>query len=258
MHFFPSNLKKLRSLRKLSQAHIAKKIQVSRTNIAKYEGGVHEPSITIIIQLAREFGVTIDILLTKDLRSLSDLEIEKLKSTPFQLMPIQVDSKGCDLIEVVPHNAQAGYTGMYSDPDFIESLDSLQLPVLNTQGKCRAFPISGDSMPPYGMGSYIIGEFISDRSMIREGERYVILSKSEGIVFKRLYINNPESIQLYSDNPKYDPFTMNWSEVLEVWRFVAGLNLKESETQSHLLELKAKIDLFKEELDSLSNNFSFK
>tara|TARA_Y100000385_G_C13105070_1_gene647005 strand:- start:1591 stop:2370 length:780 start_codon:yes stop_codon:yes gene_type:complete len=258
MNYFSKNLKRLRSIHKLSQASIAGVLKVSRTNIAKYEGGVHEPSIDVLMKIAKNFGVTLDALITLDFSSLSDEYLLNFEEKSIRLLPIQVDTDGKNLIEVVPHDAQAGYSGMYADPGFIESLDNLKLPQLITSKKCRAFPINGDSMPPYGDGSFAVGEYIDNRSMIKEGERYIVLTKDDGIVFKRvLFVDNNE-IQLFSDNPNYKPFKMLWIDVIEVWRFRAGITINNSENNTSIHHIVEKVERFRKELDIFSKNYSIK
>ena len=53
----------LRIARGWSQAELAKKIGVSASAVGMYEQGRREPSLGLIVCLAREFGVTTDYLL---------------------------------------------------------------------------------------------------------------------------------------------------------------------------------------------------
>ena len=54
----------LRQKMGLSQTALAKALGLSASTIAMYEQGRREPSVTIIVTLARTLGVTIDFLLT--------------------------------------------------------------------------------------------------------------------------------------------------------------------------------------------------
>jgi hypothetical protein len=38
-----------------------------------------------------------------------------------------------NIIEIIPHKAQAGYLSGYADPEFIESLQHISLPFLQTE-----------------------------------------------------------------------------------------------------------------------------
>ena len=59
-----NRIAKLRHMRGLSQAALAKVLGLSTSTIAMYEQGRREPSVSIIIALAGVLGVTIDYLLT--------------------------------------------------------------------------------------------------------------------------------------------------------------------------------------------------
>jgi len=175
------------------------------------------------------------------------------------ILPIQVDKQGENVIEVVPHAAQAGYTGMYSDPGFIESLDRMALPFQELHGKCRAFPIAGDSMPPYGDGSYVIGRYMPRPDYISEGKRYVLLSRDEGIVFKRLYRDPVDDnlIHLHSDNPKYRPFSMHLQEVHEIWEFVAAISFGESSDNNFAKDVMTRVEELQQEVQKLADQLAF-
>lgn len=51
-----------------SQAELARRIGVSASALGMYEQGRREPSLSIVVQLAREFGVSTDYLLTGEMQ----------------------------------------------------------------------------------------------------------------------------------------------------------------------------------------------
>lgn len=70
----------LRASRGWSQAELARRIGVSASAIGMYEQGRREPSLDLLVRLAREFDVTTDYLLMGE-DSLSDpLEGQQLAS----------------------------------------------------------------------------------------------------------------------------------------------------------------------------------
>ncbi len=56
-------LKELREEKNLTQNDIAKAINVSQSNIGRWEKGLNEPTATYLVALARYFGCSIDYLL---------------------------------------------------------------------------------------------------------------------------------------------------------------------------------------------------
>lgn len=66
--YFSSNLSYLRMMRRKTQEDMASEIGVSQGAIGNYEAGRREPSLAEVIKIAQILEVSIDDLLTKDLR----------------------------------------------------------------------------------------------------------------------------------------------------------------------------------------------
>ncbi|MFM7387130.1 MAG: helix-turn-helix transcriptional regulator, partial [Bacteroidota bacterium] len=114
-----------------------------------------------------------------------------------------------------------GYASGFSDPEFFIDFPTLSLPFLSSNKKYRAFPIQGDSMPPVSQGSIVVGEFIQDWTGIKSETNYVLVTKTEGIVFKKVRKKEDSAnLMLISANLEYAPYELPISEVLEVWKFV--------------------------------------
>lgn len=67
--------KRIESLRRkkgLSQLELAKLLHVSPSAVGMYEQGRREPSISILVAMSEEFGVTIDYLVTGKVYTLTD------------------------------------------------------------------------------------------------------------------------------------------------------------------------------------------
>lgn len=69
-------LKELREERNLTQNEIAKAINVSQTNIGRWEKGLNEPTATGLIALAKYFNCSIDFLLECE----DDIETTEIKT----------------------------------------------------------------------------------------------------------------------------------------------------------------------------------
>ncbi len=66
---------------------------------------------------------------------------------------------------------------------FIDELNTFTLPML-APGQYRAFEIVGDSMLPTPSGSVIVGEKVEDMEDVKANQAYIVISKSNGIVYK--------------------------------------------------------------------------
>jgi phage repressor protein C with HTH and peptisase S24 domain len=159
------------------------------------------------------------------------------------LFPITVDSDNENLIEIIPAKASAGYLLGYDDPEYIEQLEKIKLPFLPT-GKHRAFPIKGDSMLPMKNGSYVVAEFIEDIKSAKSGYSYIVVTKDDGMTYKRLenQVEEKQSFLLKPDNTSYQSYEVPVSEVLELWKFTCSINTQEYE--EHELKLSSIIQMF--------------
>lgn len=227
MSLFSDNIRHLRIKKEVSQQYVADSLSISRDRLAKYEEGKSQPPFEILIKLSHYYHVSIDLLLTADIRKVNIDGLMKLDDNRI-LLPIVVDTKGANIIEIIPHKAKAGYLNGYSDPEFVESLQHISLPFLGT-GKFRTFPVEGDSMPPHKDGSFIVGRYVENERDVRDGRTYVLLTKNEGIVYKRLKRIDKRNFMLISDNNFYEPYPLQISEILEIWEYAGSIATKEFE-----------------------------
>jgi len=238
------NIKHLRTLKKISQERLADELSWSRSMIGSYEEGRSEPPIDRLIDLSNYFSIPIDILVKNDLR--------KSKNTSFievgnkrVLFPVTVNEDNEDLIEIIPTKASAGYLSGYDDPEYIEQLQKIKLPFLPT-GTHRAFPIKGDSMLPVKDGAFIVAKFVEAIADVKNGRTYIILTKDDGLVYKRVYIPEGDLIHLLlsSDNKSYEPYLIPRENVLEIWEFTCCINTQEYDEKE--LKLSSIMTMFQE------------
>lgn len=227
MSTLSDNLRYLRMQKKgFSQRKMAEDLIITRERYAKYEDGSTEPPIEILLRLSRYFRISMDLLVTVDLRKYKLEEILKLPDNRI-LLPIKTDSIGENLIEVVPYKASMGYLSGYADPEYIENLQTMSLPFLHN-GKYRAFPAEGDSMPPYKDGTYVIGQYVERISDIKVGKTYILITKT-GFLFKRIERINSTSITVKSDNSFYENYDIPFTDIWEVWQHAGSYSPQELE-----------------------------
>ncbi|GAB3834081.1 LexA family transcriptional regulator [Hymenobacter jeollabukensis] len=238
-----TNLKFWRRELSLTQAQLADKLSIKRSLIGAYEEGRAEPKLTTLVKMARLFGISLDALVTTDfskkrqaaavmrqLQNAPALEAagtdgasvadpERSKGENLRVLAITVDKNQNENIELVPLKAAAGYLNGYADQEYIEDLPKFRLPMLGQTGTFRAFEIAGDSMLPIASGTVIVGRYVADWTEVKDGTPCIVVSKKEGIVFKRLFNRLQESatLTLHSDNPVYSPYDIEVEDVLEIW-----------------------------------------
>jgi SOS-response transcriptional repressor LexA len=148
-----------------------------------------------------------------------------------------VDKENNDVIEVLPVKAMAGYLAGYHDHEFIENLPVMKLP-FKIVGKHRAFTIMGDSMPPLKEGTIIVGKYVESLNELNDGQTYIVLTKNDGVVYKRIYREKKksENFLFVSDNKVYSPFPVSAKNILEAWSYVCSLNIGEHKPEDLNME----------------------
>ena len=216
------NLKYLRKLRGWTQEEFAQKLRIKRSLLGAYEEERAEPRIEILEAVADMFKLTLDDLLRRDVSDNKNSYLSRRRA--------QKLASGRSDIPFVPIKAAAGYLAGYADPEFIDELNTFTLPML-AGGDYRAFEIIGDSMMPTPSGSVIVGEKVQNVEEIKTNNTYVVVSKTDGIVYKRILKNARQKSKLtfVSDNPSYQPYNVNADEILEVWQ--AQMILSKANTQ---------------------------
>ncbi len=208
------NLKYLRKLRGWTQEEFAIKLNIKRSLIGAYEEERADPRIEVLEIVANIFKLSLDELLLKDLSNSINTGSYLQKRRMQKML-----SADRNIIHFVPVKAAAGYLASYADTEFIDELNTFTLPML-TGGQYRAFEIIGDSMLPTPSGSIIVGEKVESLEDTKNGQAYIVVSRNEGIVYKRIQKNNraKNKITLESDNPNYHPYQINAEDIVELWQ----------------------------------------
>ena len=211
---------------------MALQIGIKRSLLGAYEEGRADPRISNLLKFSEIFNLSVDQLISTDLTAENGAGISEEKHSlvkdQLRVLSITVDKEDKENIELVPQRAAAGYLNGYADPEYIEDLPKFQLPVLPENATYRAFEISGDSMLPLRSGTIVIGQFVENVSDLKNGKTYVLVTRDEGIVYKRIfkYSDNPELFCFASDNRQYSAYDVSGKEILEIWEAKAFISME--------------------------------
>ena len=69
---------------------------------------------------------------------------------------------------------------------------------------------------------------MDDVRSIKNGKTYILVTRTEGIVYKRVinYINESGKLFLVSDNRQYAPYQIDIEDVMEVWASKAFISVQ--------------------------------
>ena len=243
------NLKYLRKLRGWTQEEFANKLKIKRSLLGAYEEERADPRIDVLELVSDIFKLTLDDLLLKDLAESKGNYVAKRR--------MQKLASGSNEIQFVPVKAAAGYLAGYADPEFVDELNTFTLPML-APGTYRAFEIVGDSMLPTSSGSIIVCEKVENIDDVKNNQTYIVISRNEGIVYKRV-MKNPKlknKLTLISDNPTYQPYTVGVADVIEIWK--ASFIIAKANTQQRwdVNQLANLVNNLQEQVSTLKNKMN--
>lgn len=243
------NLKYLRKLRGWTQEEFATKLKIKRSLLGAYEEERAEPRIEVLEMVGDIFKLTLDELLLSELGETKGNYLAKRRA--------QKLAAGSNEIPFVPVKAAAGYLAGYSDPEYIDELNTFTLPMLSG-GNYRAFEIVGDSMLPTPSGSIIIGEMTPNLEDVKSNQTYVIVSRNEGIVYKRVMKTGKVKgkITLVSDNTAYQPYTVNANDILEVWKASMVITKANVQPRWDVNQLASLVNNLQDQVSTLKNRLS--
>ncbi|MDR6734259.1 MULTISPECIES: LexA family transcriptional regulator [unclassified Sphingobacterium] len=219
-----SNLKFLRKGKKITQQQFADIMEIKRASVGAYEEDRAEPKYELLKKIAEFYGLTMDEL-ANDVIDDKWKPVPKSNASNLRVLSVTVDTDNRENIELVPVKASAGYLNGYGDPEYVAELPKFSLPMFG-QGTFRAFEIKGDSMLPLPSGSIVVAEYVENWHDIKPGSTYVVVSKEDGVVYKRIAFKFKEDkgLKLVSDNKTYVPYWVETSDILEVWKAKAFIS----------------------------------
>jgi transcriptional regulator with XRE-family HTH domain len=240
------NIRHLRRKYQFTQEEMAKKLGIKRSLLGAYEEDRANPRLDVLVKAAEIFNVSVDRLVSEPLGDTAPPvapakpKAEKRpRETPSffrksddsrqeagdeaqgsAASPVAVQS-----LRLVPANEFGSYFYNAVDDDYLRELPELRLPLLpDTDQPYRAFEVADDSMAPISRGSVVVARGLRHIQQIKDGQLYVLVTRSEGVLFRRVFnrIESDGSLLLEAGNQR-QRFSVMGREV-EAWEVVLYLS----------------------------------
>ncbi len=250
------NIKKIRSVKKMSQADFAQLFNLARPSVGAYEEGRSEPKIDTLIEIAKHFKISTDALLTKEL-TINELYKFDLFSAGGKAKTESEVILDKDLLKeqtpLVLIDKMTEYIVSHKNKDFINSLPSFQFPFTQFE-KTRAFQVDGKEMEYENCGIHHQDILLCDRvrkeDMLEVGTLYVLIT-DDAIRVRRLSDIN-KNLTFKTDDPAFDILHYSRNALLEIWKVRAyySEHMKApSRTEERIIALEEKLDLLMKTMD---------
>ncbi len=217
MSLFGKNIKKIRSVKGLSQQAFAEIFDLKRGTLGAYEEGRSEPKIETLIKIANYFSIAIGDLLTQELTVNELLKFKGDLTTD----PEDLKRETFATIPCITENTTNEYISSYCKENFIKTLPTIQLPV-NPEKEFRGYTVSNLEMTSYDKGFYpkdiVIGEKVPATVIKKLNTGTLVFVVVEGkLIFRRLYVTKKDVV-LRADHKNIEDITCTLSDIKEMWR----------------------------------------
>lgn len=129
------------------------------------------------------------------------------------LQPVEVNTVTKSNVYYIEEPLNAGQGFSYSQ--LVNEEKSFFMPFLKGKGPFYCFKVHGRSMEDYILeGSFVIGKPVKEKYELRSGHLFIVVTRSEGLMLKRVHFEKNEVI-LISDNIMYKPFSLPHEEIVE-------------------------------------------
>ncbi|GAA4302743.1 helix-turn-helix domain-containing protein [Nibribacter koreensis] len=219
------NIKKIRTVKNLSQAGFAQLFDLARPSVGAYEEGRSEPKIETLVQIARHFGVSLDLMITKEL-TINDLygfDIFKRDLPQSQLLKkVAEPSISASSTVLVTAQALPAYLSQGQDATFLQSLPVIQLPS-QVQTLHRAFEHTGLEME-YQQQGILEGDVLYAASvplnahLLQPQAVYVVVTATQIVTRRYQGLSHHNELFLKADNPAYEVALVPMGDVKELWQ----------------------------------------
>ncbi|RXG16841.1 helix-turn-helix domain-containing protein [Leeuwenhoekiella aestuarii] len=220
MSFFGKNIRKIRSVKTLSQQAFAELFDLKRGTLGAYEEGRSEPKIETIIKIANYFSIAIDDLLTRELTVNELLKFKSSLSEQHELPHPETFKQ----IPCITEKNSIEYICNYQNQRFVQDMVQVILPVDNSEAM-RGFVVTNLEMTNQNQGLFpkdvVLGTLVKEGNYknIEDGAIVLALIKDQ-LILRKAYIFS-DTIILKAEHQNIDELRFPLSEINEIWKITS-------------------------------------
>lgn len=207
----------------LNKSEISEKLNISKSKFSEILNERMGIGVDLLAIFCEKFSVNSNWLLTGQEPMLkSQVKEDKIIAERITDFSIKIES---DLIPIASISAVAGFGGGGFSINQQDIEDYCKIPIFKGLKIDFMLPVSGSSMyPTYRNGDLVACRLINNRDFIQWGKTYVIATREQGILLKKLFKGEKEGcLNAVSDNKEYPPFDIPESEITGIAIVVGGV-----------------------------------
>jgi len=238
--FFGKNIKKIRTVKKLSQSAFAELFNLKRGSIGAYEEGRAEAKMDTIINIAEHFKLSLNQLLTSELTINEIYHIDKINSR------LHSSKFHASNIPFIAQTSIKEFTKNYANKHYLANLPSISLP--NTKQIDIAFECFNSSMlglySGFKQGDILLVQSIKLEELSKLANKNIIIVLSNDKLAIGFPAIEAEQMTLSPLNLNFQKQHLEKKEIKSLWlikKIITDSFIKEDTLEQRIQEIEHTI-----------------
>lgn len=247
---FGKNIKKIRSVKGMSQLEFAELFDLKRGTLGAYEEGRSNPKIDTVLKIANYFGINMEDLLINELTVNKLLKFNEAITTTPEINKFNL----FDSIPCITESLKKNFIQKYRDTFNIDHYPQIQLPYItrkDTIGYVVDNLEMSDNSSGYLPKDIVIGVKTKLTDLKNTTSNLVLVLTKNQLLFRKLSFDS-DKIILKAEHIGIDPVSIVSSDIIAVWKIIHAFHYtipqQRNLTEQRLADLEEKIASLKSNL----------
>lgn len=202
MSYFGKNIKKIRTIKKLTQSQFGEIFGITRASVGAYEEERSEPKLDVALQISKYFGLALGHLIESSLQVNEILKIETLATN------FVVDDNTDTIYYISVSNREKYSTALKNHQ--LNNIPKVEIPWIQDKENYSCFQISNKDNKLLKVGDILVAKKIDFQSL-RVGRIYVLVTSDSVVIdeieelSQDIYLNNGQSFAFGEIQAIYQP-----------------------------------------------------
>ncbi len=202
MSYFGKNIKKIRTIKKLTQSQFGDIFGITRASVGAYEEERSEPKLDVALQISKYFGLPLEHLIESSLQVNEILKIETLATN------FVIDNNPDTIYYISVSNREKYALALKNNQ--LNNIPKVEIPWIQDKENYACFQISNKDNKLLKVGDILVAKKIDFQSL-RVGRIYILVSKDSIIIDEieeinqDVYLSNEQNFAFADIQSIYQP-----------------------------------------------------
>jgi len=243
-----SNIRKIRTVKGLSQTAFAELFDIKRANIGAYEEGRAEPKLDLLLKIANHFSISVETILTKEITVNELTHFPHVDGETVVLSPKNEKSNHKNHFYISSDYSSNYIQEVIADGFQKETGEIVTLPkMISSASHLFELNLTNYVSNSIGDTNLLLAVNSSSLERISEDTTYLLVLK-KGLFIGKVEIK--KEMAIISDHFSSEKFSNKAKEVLEVWEIETFITKRFSSLVNNSIStIKKRLDIIEDKLN---------